>query len=101
MHNYMWKEPHLKPKTTGSISGIGTTIQPSTKMFSFKQLMKDAGDIKQTFISIKARNDPLRVQVYNQYLKMAPQNQERLMSAFDIQQGKMLMSHFKSKVPKP
>ena len=41
------------------------------------------------------------MQLYNQYLKMAPQNQERLMSAFDIQQGKMLMSHFKSKVSKP
>ena len=41
------------------------------------------------------------MQVYDQYLRMAPHNQERLMSAFDIQQGKMMMSHFKSKVPKP
>ena len=70
-------------------------------MSSFKQPKTDAGDIKKKFISIKANNDPLRMQVYNQYLKMAPQNQERLMSAFDIQQGKMLMSHFTSKVPKP
>ena len=41
------------------------------------------------------------MQVYNQYLKMAPQNQEILMLAFDIQQGKMLMSHFKPKVQQP
>jgi len=32
---------------------------------------------------------------------MAPKNQEILMSAFDIQQGKMLMSHFKPKVQQP
>ena len=63
--------------------------------------MKDSWDIKKTFINIKARNDPLRLQVYNQYLKMAPKNQQRLMSAYDIQQGKMVMSHFKPKVQQP
>ena len=68
---------------------------------SFKTPVKDTGDIKKTFINIKARSDPLKMQVYNQYLKMAPKNQERLMSAFDIQQGKMLMSHFKPKVQQP
>ena len=52
-------------------------------------------------MNINTRNDPLRLRVYNQYLKMAPKNQEILMSAYDIQQGKMLMSHFKPKVQQP
>ena len=104
----IFDEEREDSQLTGSVSETytghkGKEIQKqlSTEVSSFKNPKTDAGDIKKTFISIKARNDPLRVQVYNQYLKMAPQNQERLMSAFDIQQGKMLMSHFKSKVPKP
>ena len=50
--------------------------------------------IKQQFIDIKKRNEPLRLQIYNQLLKMAPTNQQRLMSAYDINEGKMTMSHF-------
>ena len=75
--------------------------QQSIEISSFKTPVKDTGDIKKTFINIKARNDPLKIQVCNQYLKMALKNQERLMSTFDIQQGKMLMSHFKPKVQQP
>ena len=48
----------------------------------------------QQFIEIKRRNEPLRLQIYNQLLKMAPTNQQRLMSAYDITEGKMTMSHF-------
>lgn len=43
----------------------------------------------------------MRLQVYNQYLKMAPTNQQRLMSAYGIKEGKMIMSYFKPKVQKP
>ena len=50
--------------------------------------------IKQQFIDIKRRNEPLRLQIYNQLLKMAPTNQQRFMSAYDITEGKMTMSHF-------
>ena len=39
--------------------------------------------------------------MYNQYLKMAPSNQQRLMSAYDIKEGKMIMSYFKPKVQQP
>ena len=92
----------------GTVSEASTTSQrkelqkqQSVQISSFKTPVKGAGYIKKTFINIKARNDPLRIQVYNQYLKMAPKNQERLMSAFDIQQGKMIMSHFKPKVQQP
>ena len=59
---------------------------------------KQASDIKRMFIEIKARNDPLRLQIYNHYLKMAPTNQQRLMSTYDIKEGKMIMSYFKPKV---
>ena len=43
----------------------------------------------------------MRIHVYNQYLKMAPTNQNRLMSAYDIKEGKMIMSYFKPKVQQP
>jgi len=52
-------------------------------------------------MEIKAKNDPLRIQVCNQYLKMASTNQNRLMSAYDIKEGKMIMSYFKPKVQQP
>ena len=52
-------------------------------------------------MDIKARNDPLRRQIYNRYLKMAPKNQQRLMSAYDIKESKLVMSHFKPKVQQP
>ena len=50
--------------------------------------------IKQQFIDIKRRNDPIKIQLYNHLLNMAPTNQQRLMSAFDVGEGKMIMSHF-------
>ena len=50
--------------------------------------------IKQQFIDIKKRNEPLKIQLYNHLLKMAPTNQQRLMSAYDVHEGKMVMSHF-------
>lgn len=76
---------------TCTISGTSTNSQrkelqrqQSAEVSSFKPLVKDARDIKRKFINIKAKNDPLRLQVYNQYLKMAPKNQQILMSAYDI-----------------
>ena len=50
--------------------------------------------IKQQFIDIKRRSDPIKIQLYNHLLKMAPSNQQRLLSAFDVNEGKMIMSHF-------
>lgn len=101
-------EEQLGSQQTGANSGTSSTLQrkelqrqQSAEVSSFKPPLKDAWDIKRTFINIKARNDPLRLQVYNQCLKMDPKNQQILLSAFDIQQGKMLMSHFKPKVQQP
>jgi len=62
---------------------------------------KQTCNIKRKFTEIKARNNPLRPQIYNQYLKMAPTKQQILMSAYDIKEGKMIMSYFKPKVQQP
>ena len=39
--------------------------QLSTEVSSFKPPKTNAGDIKRTFINIKAKNDPLRMKVYD------------------------------------
>lgn len=57
--------------------------------------------IKQQFIDIKRRSDPIKVQLYNHLLNMAPSNQQRLMSAFDVSEGKLTMSHFMPTALKP
>lgn len=57
--------------------------------------------IKQQFIDIMKRNEPIRIQLYNHLLKMAPTNQQRLMAAYDVQEGKMIMSHFMPTVMQP
>ena len=74
-------EEQLGSQQTGANSGTSTTLQKkelqrqqSAEVSSFKPPVKDAWDIKRIFINIKARNDPLRLQIYNQCLKMAPNN---------------------------
>jgi len=61
---------------------------------SSSQQRRAESSIKQQFIDIKKRNEPVRLQLYNHLLKMAPTNKQRLMSAYDITKGKMTMSHF-------
>ena len=82
------RREELYSQQTFTISGTSTDSQrkelqrqQSAEVSSFKPQVKDAWDIKKTFINIKVKNDPLRLQVYNIYLKMAPKNQQRLMSA--------------------
>jgi len=59
---------------------------------------KQGSDIKRKFTEIKAQNEPIRLQLYDQFLKMTPTKQQRLMYAYDIKEGKMVLSHFKPKV---
>jgi len=47
------------------------------------------------------RNEKLKAQSYAQYLKLTPTNLTRLMSAFDIKEGKMQMSFVKPTVQQP
>jgi len=62
---------------------------------------KQGSDIKRRFMNIKAQNEPIRLQLYDQFLKMTPSKQQRLMSAYDMKKGKMILSHFKPKVQQP
>jgi len=57
---------------------------------------KQSSDIKRPFMEIKAQNEPIRMQLYDQFLKMTPAKQQRLISAYDIKEGKLILSHFKS-----
>ena len=72
--------------------------QHSVEISSAQPQSKQSSDIKRTFTEIKAQNEPIRLQIYDQFLKMTPAKQQRLMSAYDIKEGKMILSHFKPKV---
>lgn len=52
-------------------------------------------DIKEKYKEIKAMNERLKLQGYAHYLMMAPTNQKRIMSSFDIKADKMQMSFLK------
>lgn len=79
----------------------GGTLEPSTsytqmlerlqsvEVSSFKMPVDRDQDIKEIYKDIKARNERLKAQTYAQYLKKAPTNQTRLMSTFDVKEGKM------------
>ena len=68
---------------------------------SSTQQGKRPTSIKASFKEIKAQNELLRVQLYDQFLKATPAKKERLMAKFDIKQEKMTLSHFKPKVQQP
>jgi len=51
---------------------------------SSTQQSKRPVNIKASFKGIKAQNELLRVQLYDQFLKETPTQQERLMAAYDI-----------------
>ena len=57
--------------------------------------------IKQQFIDIKRRSETIKIQLYNHLLKMAPTIQQRLMSAYHVSEGKMIMSHFLPAIAQP
>jgi len=58
-------------------------------MSSLRIVSEQSQDLKEKYKEIKSRNEQLKAQTYAKYLKMAPTNQTRLMSAFDIKEGKM------------
>lgn len=88
-------------ETSTSSLQQGQDIPHGTEVSSSRQKSKADSSIKQQFIDIKKRNEPLRHQIYNHLLKMAPTNQQRLMSAYDIQEQKMTLSHFKPTMQQP
>lgn len=88
-------------ETTASSHRQEIGRQHSVEFSSARQQSKQGSDIKRKFTEIKAMNEPIRIQLYNHLLKMAPTNQQRLMSAYDIQEGNMILSHFKPKMLQP
>jgi len=56
---------------------------------SFRDPTAQSQDIKEKYKEIKTRNERLKAQSYAHYLKIAPKNQTRLMSTFDIKEGRM------------
>lgn len=63
--------------------------QKSMEVSSYVRPTDKEKDIKDRFKEIKMRNKRLKVETYSQYLKLTPPNQTRLMSVFDIKEGKM------------
>ena len=63
--------------------------QQRVEVSSMRTNSKQSQDLKKTCKKIKARNEKLKAQTYAHYLKMAPKNQTRLMSAFEIKEVKM------------
>ena len=120
-----YSEEEMAEETAGNLRGEGTTeqqippiLETSTSSYQqelerqhsvevtstrpqSKQQSKQGSDIKKEFTKIKARNDPIRIQLYNQLLRTAQTNQQRLMEAYDIQEGKMNLSHFRPTMKQP
>ena len=61
----------------------------SVEAYSFSRPTDKDQDIKDRYKEIKMRNEKLKAETYAHYLKLTPPNQTRLMSTFDIKEGKM------------
>jgi len=95
------KEGESSQQTATSSFQQEQAMQQSTEVSSSRQQGKQPAGIKGAFMEIKAQNELLRVQLYDQFLKATPSKQQRLMAAYDIKEDKMILTHFKPKVPKP
>lgn len=62
--------------------------QHGMEVSSSTQQRKRPPGIKATFMEIKAQNELLRVQLYDQFLKATPAKQQRLMAAYDFKEKK-------------
>ena len=75
--------------------------QHGMEVSSLRQQSKQPPSIKGMFVEIKAQNELLRMQLYDQFLKTTSAKQQRLMATYDLKEEKMILSHFKPKVPQP
>jgi len=73
----------------------------NVEVSSFRVPTDKDQDIKERYKEMKARNERLKAQTYAQYLKLTTTNQTRLMSAFDIKEGKMQMTFMKPTTQQP
>ena len=58
-------------------------------------------DNKEKHKEIKAKNEEIKNEIYSQYLKQTPGIQNRLLSAFDYKNKKLLMTVLQPAVPTP
>lgn len=62
--------------------------QHAMEVSSSTQQSKRPASVKASFKEIKAQNELLRVQLYDEFLKATPAKQERLMAAYGIKEEK-------------
>jgi len=91
-------ERAINQQTSASSHRQERERQHGMEVSSSRSQAKKPSDIKQSFMEIKAQNESLRIQLYDQFLKMTPSKQHRLMATYDIKEEKMILSHFKPKV---
>ena len=77
------------------------TLQLGLEVSSSSQQTKKPKSTKASFKQIKAQNELLRAEVYKKFIDATLAQQERLMSVYDIQKEKLLLSHFNPKGPQP
>lgn len=74
--------------TTSSSSRQELERQLSTEVLSLRSSSEKIIDIKGKFKEINTKNEQLKAQAYAKYLNVDPTNQTRLMSSYDIKEGK-------------
>lgn len=75
--------------------------QQSMEVSSFVRPADKEKDIKDRFKEINMRNEKLKAEIDAKYLNLTPPNQNKLMSTFDIKEGKMQVSFLQSTVQQP
>lgn len=93
-----------------SLVGDQSTLSPTTSMTSQDQQKIQINtpttgetykSIMDIFKEIKVRNEALNIDTYNQFWKQTSSSQSRLLSAFDLEKGKMQMAFLQAQVPQP
>jgi len=75
--------------------------EQSIEVSSFRMPTDRDQDIRERYKNIKSNNERLKAETYVQYVKMAPTNQTRLMSAYDVKEVKMQMKFMKPTTHQP
>ena len=58
-------------------------------------------DIKEKYKKIKLKNEEIKTEIYSQFLKKKPGNQNRFLSTLDYSTQKLIMSVLQPTVPVP
>jgi len=95
------RERQESQQTTTSSAHPEHPQQHTVEVSSSKQQGQKPATVKEGFIEIKAQNELLRVQLYEQFLNTTPAKKQRLMAAFDFKDEKMIFTHLRPRVPHP